>query len=53
MTSREDIQKTLIDCMYLTTIHDEVGELIDLCVDQSGKNGFERAHTWKSEIARK
>ncbi|KAJ3515804.1 hypothetical protein NLJ89_g1523 [Agrocybe chaxingu] len=34
MTSREEIQKTLIDY-------------------QSGKNGFERAHTWKSEIAHK
>ncbi|KJA20198.1 hypothetical protein HYPSUDRAFT_43310 [Hypholoma sublateritium FD-334 SS-4] len=34
MTSREDIQQTLVDY-------------------QSGKNGFERAHTWKSEIARK
>ncbi|CAA7271743.1 unnamed protein product [Cyclocybe aegerita] len=34
MTTREEIQKTLIDY-------------------QSGKNGFERAHTWKSEIAHK
>ncbi|KAF8201424.1 RmlC-like cupin domain-containing protein [Pholiota molesta] len=34
MTSKEEIQKTLIDY-------------------QSGKNGFERAHTWKSDIAHK
>ncbi|RDB21317.1 Pirin-like protein 2 [Hypsizygus marmoreus] len=32
MTSREEIQKTLIDY-------------------QTGKNGFEKAHTWKSKIA--
>ncbi|KAF8902097.1 RmlC-like cupin domain-containing protein [Gymnopilus junonius] len=32
MTSREEIQKTLIDY-------------------QTGRNGFERAHTWKSKIA--
>ncbi|KAF8959040.1 RmlC-like cupin domain-containing protein [Flammula alnicola] len=34
MTTREEIQKTLVDY-------------------QTGKNGFERAHTWKSEIAHK
>lgn len=34
MTSREEIQKTLIDY-------------------QTGRNGFEKAHTWKSEIAQK
>jgi redox-sensitive bicupin YhaK (pirin superfamily) len=34
MTSREEIQETLVDY-------------------QIGKNGFERAHTWKSEIAHK
>ena len=31
MTSREEIQKTIIDYQY-------------------GRNGFEKAHTWKSEI---
>jgi len=34
MTTREEIQKTLVDY-------------------QTGQNGFERAHSWKSEIARK
>lgn len=34
MTSREDIQKTLLDY-------------------QNARNGFEKAHTWQSEIAQK
>jgi hypothetical protein len=52
MTSREEIQKTLIDCKSSLGLCRELWLTMNT-IDQSGQNGFEKAHTWKSEIAQK
>lgn len=50
MTSRQEIQQTLLDCEN-TALHGPSPTLTDiLLADQFGKNGFEKAHTWKSLI---
>ncbi len=49
MTSREEVQKTLQDCEFLiNAIERQFND--DTMQDQMGTNGFEKAHTWKSEI---
>lgn len=49
MTTKDDIQKTLVDCKY----HNDRVILFDRfmrCADHLGQNGFEQAHVWKSKI---
>lgn len=51
MTTREEIQGTLLDCMYLSFSRTLCSFYIDIVLlDQFRRNGFEKAHTWKSEI---
>ena len=50
MTTKEEIQKTLMDCKYLQRLDDIGDSLLSTIVDRMGQNGFENAHTWKSKI---
>jgi quercetin 2,3-dioxygenase len=54
MTTREEIQQTLMDCesdlsLWYTCIALEL-TIIYVLADQLGQNGFEKAHTFKSTI---
>ena len=51
MTTKQEIQQALLDCTrnsgsstFLVTN--------DNYLDQMGRNGFEKAHVWKSEIGK-
>ena len=51
MNTKDEIQKTLVDCKY----HNGIVSLFSLigyrrCTDRLGQNGFEKAHVWKSKI---
>lgn len=50
MTNRQEIQDTLMDCKFVQR-NKIFALLTSFLVDQTGKNGFEKAHTWKSKIA--
>lgn len=49
MTTKEEIIQTLQDC-ECELLGIECIPLIGISIDQTGKNGFEKAHTWKSVI---
>lgn len=52
MTTREEIMETLQDCKQfcrMTSMTTLTGN-ISICTDQQGRNGFEKAHSWKSII---
>lgn len=52
MTSKEEIQKTFIDCKYLFYFLRvrAMAHSPSHLADRMGLNGFEKAHTWKSKI---
>ena len=47
MTNKQEIINTLEDCeqLYNGSVY-----MLMLAIDREGKNGFEKAHTWKSII---
>lgn len=52
MTSKEEIQKTFIDCkhLYFLLWFRAMTHGPFFLADRMGLNGFEKAHTWKSKI---
>lgn len=52
MTSKEEIQKTFIDCkhLYFLLWFRAMTRGLFFLADRMGLNGFEKAHTWKSKI---
>ena len=48
MTTKEEIQQTLLDCT--PTMVDYSLLLLISSLDQMGRNGFEKARVWQSEI---
>lgn len=51
MNTKDEIQKTLVDCKYRNGIV-SLYSVVDSCrcTDRLGQNGFEKAHVWKSKI---
>lgn len=54
MTSRSEIQQTLLDCKYYHICTPSV-IMVKLmsrgrATDQFARNGFEKAHSWKSDL---
>ena len=50
MTTRTEIVEALQDCEYSTPADGWFLNLFTPLPDQFGRNGFEKAHTWKSVI---
>lgn len=52
MTSKEEIQKTFIDCksIFFSLRFRAMIHIPSFLADRMGLNGFEKAHTWKSKI---
>lgn len=53
MTTKEEIQKTFIDCKWIFRSPFRFCAVVHVRLwfsDRMGLNGFEKAHTWKSKI---
>ena len=52
MNTKDEIQKTLVDCKYHHSGMVSLCSVIDYRrrTDRLGQNGFEKAHVWKSKI---